>query len=79
MFPALIQCILLFFLFSEGRSATNIIDPMYEGKIRAKVAEAFPFMKDENVDAHYKMIEKVLEDDTMVCSKCYLLFCYLTY
>ena len=39
---------------------------MFEGKIRAKVAEMFPFMKPENVSEHYKMIEQVLEDEKMV-------------
>ena len=39
---------------------------MFEGKIRAKVAEMFPFMKAENVSEHYKMIEQVLEDEKMV-------------
>lgn len=51
---------------SEGKTTVNIIDPNFEGKIRAKVAEMFPFMKPENVSEHYKMIEQVLEDEKMV-------------
>ena len=56
------------FFFSEGKTTINtcIIDPAFEGKIRAKVAEVFPFMKSEDVSEHYKMIEQVLEDEKMV-------------
>lgn len=58
----------LFFSFSrsEGRTTINIIDPAFESKIRAKVADVFPFMKDTDVSEHYKMIEQVLEDEKMV-------------
>lgn len=57
-----------FFSFSrsEGRTTINIIDPAFESKIRAKVADVFPFMKDTDVSEHYKMIEQVLEDEKMV-------------
>lgn len=48
---------------SEGRTSINIIDPAFESKIRAKVADVFPFMKDKDVSEHYKMIEQVLEDE----------------
>ena len=51
---------------SEGRTSINIIDPAFESKIRAKVADVFPFMKDKDVSEHYKMIEQVLEDEKMV-------------
>ena len=54
------------FLFSEGRTAINIVDPAFESKIRAKVADVFPFMKDTEISEHYKMIEQVLEDEKMV-------------
>lgn len=50
----------------EGRTTINVIDPAFEGKVRAKVAEMFPFMKPEDVSAHYKMIEQVLEDEKMI-------------
>ena len=64
------------FFFSEGKTTINIIDPAFEGKIRAKVAEVFPFMKPEDVSAHYKMIEQVLEDEKMVSEPvCKLSFC----
>ena len=53
-------------LLSEGKTAINIIDPAFEGNVRAKVAEVFPFMKPEDVSKHYKMIEQVLEDEKMV-------------
>lgn len=53
-----------FFIVSDGKF---IVDPQYEGKIRAKVAEVFQFRKEQEVDEHYKMIEEVLEDDKMVC------------
>ncbi|RMX42269.1 hypothetical protein pdam_00009856 [Pocillopora damicornis] len=43
-----------------------IVDPQYEGKIRAKVADVFQFRKEQEVDEHYKMIEEVLEDDKMI-------------
>lgn len=51
---------------SEGRTSINIIEPAFESKIRAKVADVFPFMKDKDVSEHYKMIEQVLEDEKMV-------------
>ena len=53
------------FLFSrsEGGTTINIIDPAFESKIRAKVADVF---KDIDVNEHYKMIEQVLEDEKMV-------------
>jgi len=54
------------FSLSEGRTTINIIDPAFESKIRAKVADVFPFMKDKDVSEHYKMIEQVLEDEKMV-------------
>ena len=54
----------LFFIVSDGKF---IVDPQFEGKIRAKVAEVFQFRKEQEVDEHYKMIEEVLEDDKMVC------------
>lgn len=54
-----------FFIVSDGKF---IVDPQYEGKIRAKVADVFQFRKEQEVDEHYKMIEEVLEDDKMVCS-----------
>ncbi|KAL9966190.1 hypothetical protein ACROYT_G024228 [Oculina patagonica] len=50
----------------EGRTTINIIDPAFESKIRAKVADVFPFMKDTDVSEHYKMIEQVLEDEKMI-------------
>ena len=53
-----------FFIASDGKF---IVDPQYEGKIRAKVADVFQFRKEQEVDEHYKMIEEVLEDDKMVC------------
>ena len=53
-----------FFIVSDGKF---IVDPQYEGKIRAKVADVFQFRKEQEVDEHYKMIEEVLEDDKMVC------------
>jgi len=51
---------------SEGSTTINIIDPAFESKMRAKVADVFPFMKDKDVSEHYKMIEQVLEDEKMV-------------
>lgn len=63
--------------FSEGRTTINVIDPAFEGKVRAKVAEMFPFMKPEDVSAHYKMIEQVLEDEKMV-SECKPVFTSLS-
>ena len=54
------------FSCSEGKTTVNIIDPAFESKIRAKVADVFPFMKDTDVSEHYKMIEQVLEDEKMV-------------
>ena len=54
------------FSCSEGKTTVNIIDPAFESKIRAKVADVFPFMKDKDVSEHYKMIEQVLEDEKMV-------------
>lgn len=59
---------------SEGRTTINIIDPAFESKIRAKVADVFPFMKDTDVSEHYKMIEQVLEDEKMVNLKLAFLF-----
>lgn len=50
----------------EGKNAINIIDPAFEGNVRAKVAEVFPFMKPEDVSKHYQMIEQVLEDEKMI-------------
>ncbi|KAJ7389833.1 Transient receptor putative cation channel sub M member 2 [Desmophyllum pertusum] len=50
----------------EGRTVINIIDPAFESKIRAKVADVFPFLKDQDVSAHYKMIEQLLEDEKMI-------------
>ena len=54
------------FLFSEGSTTINIVDPAFESKIRAKVAEAFQFTNDTDVSEHYKMIEQMLEDEKMV-------------
>ena len=62
VFLAVFLC--LFFIVSDGKF---IVDPQYEEKIRAKVAEVFQFRKEQEVDEHYKMIEEVLEDDKMVC------------
>lgn len=59
-------CMCFSSLHSEGRTTINIIDPAFESKIRAKVADVFPFMKDADVSEHYKMIEQVLEDEKMV-------------
>ncbi|KAL9974194.1 hypothetical protein ACROYT_G011206 [Oculina patagonica] len=50
----------------EGRTEINIIDPAFESKIRAKVADVFSFEKDKDVSKHYKMIEQVLEDEKMI-------------
>lgn len=60
-----------FFIVSDGKF---IVDPQYEGKIRAKVADVFQFRKEQEVDEHYKMIEEVLEDDKMVCPLFFFLF-----
>ena len=57
------EYIVCLFSRSEGRTTINIIDPAFESKIRAKVADVF---KGIDVNEHYKMIEQVLEDETMV-------------
>ena len=53
----------VFLLFSDGG---NTIDPAFEAKIRAKVADVFPFMNEKGVSEHYRMVEQVLEDEKMV-------------
>lgn len=50
----------------EGNSSINTIDPAYIGKVRAKVEDVFQFKKAEDVSAHYKMIEQLLEDEKMI-------------
>ena len=57
---------MLFWFSSEGNSFINTIDPAYIGKVRAKVEDVFQFKKEEDVSAHYKMIEQLLEDEKMV-------------
>ncbi|XP_074622988.1 transient receptor potential cation channel subfamily M member-like 2 isoform X1 [Acropora palmata] len=51
---------------SEGISTVNVIDPVFEGKVRRKVKELFPFMDAEKVSEHYNMIEQLLKDEKMI-------------
>ncbi|XP_015772249.1 PREDICTED: transient receptor potential cation channel subfamily M member 2-like [Acropora digitifera] len=51
---------------SEGISTLNVIDPVFEGKVRRKVKELFPFMDAEKVSEHFNMIEQLLKDEKMI-------------